>query len=253
MLVDPRGRVVAQAVGRRGPGPPPARLGGAGRRGDLGQRPDQRPRLRHRAVRRAASSASPSACSARRSCSGTGRPAAPWRPALGWQDQRTADRATALEQAGRAPEVLARTGLPLDPMFSALKAGWLLDEHDPERTRTSSGEWCVGTIDAWLLAHFARRTDDLVTEIGNASRTQLLDIDAGDWDDSPARALRRAPRRAARASSPPSVRSPASATWRRCPTGCRSWPCWPTRTPRCSPMPAGGPAWSRRPTAPVPR
>ncbi|MET0999943.1 MAG: FGGY family carbohydrate kinase [Marmoricola sp.] len=111
----------------------------------------------------------------------TGRAVA---PALGWQDQRTADRATVLEQAGRAPEVLARTGLPLDPMFSALKAGWLLDEHDPERTRTGTGTWCVGTVDAWLLAHFASKGDVPVTEIGNASRTQLLDIDSGDWDDS---------------------------------------------------------------------
>ena len=63
----------------------------------------------------------------------TGRAVA---PALGWQDQRTADRATELEEAGHAAHVLARTGLPLDPMFSALKAGWLLDQHDPERGRT---------------------------------------------------------------------------------------------------------------------
>ncbi len=107
----------------------------------------------------------------------SGRPVA---PALSWQDQRTAARATDLEDAGHAGQVLARTGLPLDPMFSALKAGWLIDQHDPERTRTSSGEWCVGTIDSWLMAHFG----EVVTEIGNASRTQLLDIDTGAWDES---------------------------------------------------------------------
>ena len=109
---------------------------------------------------------------------------ATWRalgPALGWQDQRTAEQAAALEQAGHAPHVLARTGLPLDPMFSALKAGWLLDEHDPDRSRSRAGELCVGTVDAWLLAHFG---GEPVTEIGNASRTQLLDIDSGDWDES---------------------------------------------------------------------
>jgi glycerol kinase len=100
-------------------------------------------------------------------------------PALSWQDQRTADRATALEVAGHASEVLRRTGLPLDPMFSALKAGWLLDEHDPGRTLTGAGDWRVGTMDAWLLAHFG---GEPVVEIGNASRTQLLNLDTGTWD-----------------------------------------------------------------------
>lgn len=83
-------------------------------------------------------------------------------PALSWQDQRTAQRATVLEDAGHASVVLERTGLPLDPMFSALKAGWLLDTYDPERTRARSGEWCVGTIDAWLLAQFG---GEAVTEL----------------------------------------------------------------------------------------
>lgn len=109
---------------------------------------------------------------------GTGRSVA---PALSWQDQRTSARATELERAGHDDEILARTGLPLDPMFSALKASWLLDEHDPERTRSGAGEWRIGTIDAWLLSHF---DGDLVTEIGNASRTQLFDLDAAAWDDS---------------------------------------------------------------------
>ncbi len=109
---------------------------------------------------------------------GTGRPVA---PALSWQDQRTSDRATELEGAGHGEEIMARTGLPLDPMFSALKASWLLDRHDPERTRSGAGEWRIGTIDTWLLSHFA---GDLVTEIGNASRTQLFDLDHAAWDDS---------------------------------------------------------------------
>ncbi len=101
-------------------------------------------------------------------------------PALGWQDQRTADRAAELERAGHAEMVRGRTGLPLDPMFSALKAGWLLDQHDPERVHSTDGAWCLGTVDAWLLAHFG---GEPVTEIGNASRTQLLDIDSGNWHD----------------------------------------------------------------------
>ncbi len=106
----------------------------------------------------------------------TGDPVA---PAVSWQDQRTADRAESLESAGRSAEVRRVTGLPLDPMFSALKASWLLDQHDPDRTRASAGELCVGTIDAWLLSRFG---GDSVTEIGNASRTQLLSLDQGDWD-----------------------------------------------------------------------
>ena len=100
-------------------------------------------------------------------------------PALSWQDQRTADRATELERSGQSAKVLDRTGLPLDPMFSALKAGWLLDEHDPDRVRSRRGDWCVGTIDAWVLSHFG---GDVVSEIGNASRTQLFSLDTSDWD-----------------------------------------------------------------------
>ena len=107
----------------------------------------------------------------------SGRPVA---PALSWQDQRTAAHATELERAGHAAEVLARTGLPLDPMFSALKAAWLLDRYDPDRARTRNGDWCVGTIDAWLLSRF---DGDVVIEVGSASRTQLLDIDTGEWDE----------------------------------------------------------------------
>ncbi len=103
----------------------------------------------------------------------------PLGPALSWQDQRTADRAAALDAAGHSAEVRRSTGLPLDPMFSALKASWLLDQHDPHRTRADAGELCLGTIDAWLLSRF---DGDFVTEIGNASRTQLLSLDRGDWD-----------------------------------------------------------------------
>ena len=103
-------------------------------------------------------------------------------PALSWQDQRTASRAHHLEAAGHGPLVFSRTGLPLDPMFSALKGEWLLDRFDPERLRSSRGELCLGTIDAWLLACLSGHAERPVTEVGNASRTQLLGIDAGSWD-----------------------------------------------------------------------
>ena len=114
---------------------------------------------------------------------------------MSWQDRRTAARARALVDDGHGDLVLARTGLPLDPMFSALKMSWLLDAHDPDRTRARRGELCLGTVDAWLLAKLAPGSDP-VTEAGNASRTQLLDIATGAWDyallqlfDVPAAAL----------------------------------------------------------------
>lgn len=100
-------------------------------------------------------------------------------PVLSWQDQRTAAAADELERKGLADYVFATTGLPLDPMFSALKARWLLDEFDPTRAMTGSGRWRLGTLDAWLLSRFG---GPAVTEVGNASRTQLLDVRTGRWD-----------------------------------------------------------------------
>jgi glycerol kinase len=99
-------------------------------------------------------------------------------PILGWQDERTKELAR--EFHASAAEIFSVTGLPLDPMFSALKARWLLDRLDPDRTIASSGRWRLGTLDAWLLAQFG---EECVTEIGNASRTQLLNVDTGAWDD----------------------------------------------------------------------
>ena len=105
--------------------------------------------------------------------------ARPLSPILGWQDQRTATRAAELERAGHASYVFDTTGLPLDPMFSALKASWLLDDLDPDRSHTAAGRWCVGTLESWLLA---RMCGVCVTEAGSASRTQLLDLGTGTWD-----------------------------------------------------------------------
>ncbi|MEZ7130238.1 FGGY family carbohydrate kinase [Nonomuraea sp. AD125B] len=98
----------------------------------------------------------------------TGEPAG---PLLSWQDQRTADRCH--ELAGSAELVRSVSGLPLDPMFSALKARWLLDTYGRRGL-------CLGTIDSWLLSRFG---GEHVIEVGNASRTQLLDIGTGQWDE----------------------------------------------------------------------
>ncbi|BDI21547.1 FGGY family carbohydrate kinase [Herbiconiux sp. L3-i23] len=100
----------------------------------------------------------------------------PLGPVLGWQDRRTADRAESLaDSAGR---VRAISGLPLDPMFSALKFAYLLDEIDPDRSRSRSGEIALGTVDSWLLYAL---TGEHRIEVGNASRTQLLDLATADW------------------------------------------------------------------------
>ncbi|MEV4171245.1 FGGY family carbohydrate kinase [Nonomuraea sp. NPDC049709] len=104
----------------------------------------------------------------------TGEPAG---PLISWQDRRTADRCH--ELAASAELVRSVSGMPLDPMFSALKARWLLDTYDPDRRRSRAGELCLGTVDSWLLSRLGGRH---VIEVGNASRTQLLDIRTGGWD-----------------------------------------------------------------------
>lgn len=104
-------------------------------------------------------------------------------PLLGWQDRRTADDCARLLADGAGPGVRAATGLPLDPMFSALKAKWLLDTYDPDRTRARRGELCLGTVDSWLLWRLGGGADHVI-EVGNAARTQLLDIRRRDWDEN---------------------------------------------------------------------
>ena len=103
----------------------------------------------------------------------------PLGPMLSWQDQRTAGNCLRLRAEGVGELVRTVSGLPLDPMFSALKARWLLDEYDPGRTRSRTGELCLGTVDSWLLSRFC---GEHLIEVGNASRTQLLDVRARAWD-----------------------------------------------------------------------
>jgi glycerol kinase len=107
----------------------------------------------------------------------TGRPV---HRAIVWQDRRTADRCAAL--AAEAPRVAARTGLVLDPYFSATKLEWLLRRDDGVARRAMAGELCAGTIDSWLVWQL---TDGAVhaTDPTNASRTMLYDIDARTWSD----------------------------------------------------------------------
>ena len=104
----------------------------------------------------------------------------PLHHALVWQDRRTAARCDELREAGREPLVRRRTGLVLDPYFSATKIEWLLEHVDGLRERANDGRACFGTIDAWLVF---KLTGEHRTDVSNASRTMLYDIVRGDWDD----------------------------------------------------------------------
>jgi glycerol kinase len=109
----------------------------------------------------------------------SGRPVA---PAIVWQDRRTADFCARLKSAGHEPEIARRTGLLLDPYFSGTKLAWLLDSEPGLRARAERGELAFGTIDSWLAWKLSRGTQH-ITDATNASRTLLLDIATGTWDD----------------------------------------------------------------------
>jgi glycerol kinase len=108
----------------------------------------------------------------------TGRPLA---PALVWQDSRAVDICDRLRERGVEEEIHQRSGLRLDPYFSAPKIRWLLDHIPDGQTRAERGEILVGTTDAWILWVFSDgRTH--VTDASTASRTLLFNIHTQDWD-----------------------------------------------------------------------
>ena len=102
--------------------------------------------------------------------------------AIVWQDRRTADRCRKLAAEGCEAMVTARTGLLLDPYFSAAKIAWILDRVEGARRRAERGELAFATVDGWLIA---RLTGGAVHAIDatNASRTSLYDTAKGAWDD----------------------------------------------------------------------
>ena len=103
----------------------------------------------------------------------------PVSPLLSWQDQRTVDLRDRLHRSQGDALVRERSGLPLDPMFSALKILWLLEQEPSLAARAARGELLAGTVDAWLIGDLG---GDATIEVGNASRTQLLDVRTGTWD-----------------------------------------------------------------------
>jgi glycerol kinase len=106
----------------------------------------------------------------------------PIHPAIVWQDRRTADLCEALRGRGHEADLTAKTGLLLDPYFSASKIAWLLDNANGAREKARDGRLAFGTVDAFLLW---RLTGGKVhaTDASNAARTALFDIGAGAWDD----------------------------------------------------------------------
>jgi glycerol kinase len=114
---------------------------------------------------------------------------APIHKAVVWQDRRTADVCAALKAEGVEPMVTAKTGLLLDPYFSATKLAWVLDNVPGARDRAEKGELAFGTIDCFLLW---RLTGGKVhaTDPTNAGRTLLFDIVRQDWDEELCRLFR---------------------------------------------------------------
>jgi glycerol kinase len=105
----------------------------------------------------------------------------PVAPAIVWQDRRTAESCDRLRACGREPEIARRTGLLIDPYFSATKLCWLLDNVGGARVRAERGELAFGTIDSWLAWKLSGHRLH-VTDRTNASRTLLLNLATGDWD-----------------------------------------------------------------------
>jgi glycerol kinase len=103
----------------------------------------------------------------------------PLQNALVWQDRRTAERCEELRTAGHEDMIRAKTGLVIDPYFSATKAEWMLRENAGAAERAERGELLFGTIDSWLCWQLCGAH---VTDTSNASRTMLFNIHDGTWD-----------------------------------------------------------------------
>ena len=108
----------------------------------------------------------------------TGAPAA---PAIVWQCRRSAEICARLEKSGAGETIRMRTGLGIDPLFSASKMSWMLENVSGLRERAEAGEICFGTVDSWLIW---KLTGGRVhaCDASNASRTQLFNLESGIWD-----------------------------------------------------------------------
>jgi glycerol kinase len=105
----------------------------------------------------------------------------PLHRAIVWQDRRTADLCAGLKAQGHEPAVTAKTGLLLDPYFSATKLAWLLDNIPGARARAEAGDLAFGTVDSWLIWNLTGGKTH-ATDATNAARTMLYNIETNAWD-----------------------------------------------------------------------
>lgn len=103
-------------------------------------------------------------------------------PAIVWQDRRTASQCEELRQQGHAKFIQEKTGLILDPYFSATKIAWMLNHIPEARSQAERGELAFGTVDSWLAFQLSGQRLH-VTDVTNASRTMLWNIHTHKWDD----------------------------------------------------------------------
>lgn len=102
-------------------------------------------------------------------------------PVAVWQCRRSEDFCATLAKSAQADIVRAKTGLPIDPLFPAAKMRWLIDSLPDGQARAEAGEICIGTIDSWLV-WILSGCKSFVTDMSNASRTQLFNIHNQQWD-----------------------------------------------------------------------
>jgi len=107
----------------------------------------------------------------------------PLHKAIVWQDRRTADRCDRLKAEGKAEIIEQATGLVLDAYFSATKLGWLIDWVKENQPDTNWDNVMAGTIDTWALWNLTGGKVH-ATDVSNASRTMLMNLDTGDWDNN---------------------------------------------------------------------
>ncbi|HBK71303.1 MAG TPA: glycerol kinase [Flavobacteriaceae bacterium] len=102
--------------------------------------------------------------------------------AIVWQDKRTANYCDELKKQGKEQLIREKTGLVIDAYFSGTKVKWILDNVDGARKKAEAGDLIIGTIDTWLIWNFTKG-EQHVTDVSNASRTLLFNINTMTWDD----------------------------------------------------------------------
>ncbi len=223
-------RAPAPGLGGAGPGGGPERRRRGDRRGAAG---------RGRRGRSWGSTTRASPCSP-----GTPRAAVPLTPIVTWQDKRSQEVLDRLEADGRADEVRERSGMPLDPYFSAGKLAWLLEHDEAVGRARDAGTLRLGTVDSFLCDRLGA---GFATDPATASRTQL---GRSRVRPGAARDLRRAePRRCRRSRTRPATSACSATTRGR--SSCRCGRAAPTSRRRSPGPAASSPGWRRRPTAPA--